>query len=179
MAVESYEMSKITLLDDTDRHIIHAFGAKMVLLMSSFLVPLVLCQSRPGCCAMWGHNCFSAPSLSPTPQEKKHHGWHIFDTVHLFCLWAMHFKEGQDAAVAKCVPNKWYPGQNGSSSESVLAKGSKSMWLRQHPSSLRAVTLSGGTNGLSWLGSSEGLWPRASSHLGELAAPLGPPSEKR
>lgn len=112
-------------------------------------------------------------------KKKKHHGWHIFDTVHLFCLWAMHFKEGQDVVVAKCVPNKWYPGQNGRSSESVLAKGSKSMWLRQHPSSLRAVTLSGGTNGLSWLGSSEGLWPRASSHLGELAAPLGPPSEKR
>lgn len=91
----------------------------------------------------------------------------------------MHFKEGQDACIAKCVPNKWYPSQNGSSLESVLAKGSKSMGLRQHPSSLRAGTHSRGTNGLSWLGSSKGLWPRARRLLRELAAPLGPLSEGR
>lgn len=91
----------------------------------------------------------------------------------------MHFKEGQDASIAKCVPNKWYPSQNGSSLESVLAKGSKSMGLRQHHSSLCAGTHSRGTDGLSWLGSSKGLWPRASRLLRELAAPLGPLSEGR
>lgn len=89
------------------------------------------------------------------------------------------FKEGQDARIAKCVPNKWYPSQDGSSLESVLAKGSKSMGLRQHPGSLGAGTHSGGTDGLSWLGSSKGLWPRASRLLGELAAPLRPLSEGR
>ncbi len=113
------------------------------------------------------------------PSWKKRHGWHVFDTVHLFCLGTMHFKEGQDAAIAKCVPNKWYPSQNGSSLESVLAEGSKSMGLCQHPSSLRAGTHSRGTNGLSWLGSSKGFWPRASKLLRDLAAPLGRLSEGR
>lgn len=126
-----------------------------------------------------GHNCFGVPSLPPILHEKKHHGWHIFDTVHLFCLWTMNFKEGQDASIAKCVPNKWYPSQNGSSLENVLAKGSKSMGLCQHPSSFHAGTHSRGTDGLSWLGSSKGLWPWASRLLGELEAPLGPLSEWR
>lgn len=35
MAAESYEMSNMTLLNDTDRHIIHAFGTKTVLFTSS------------------------------------------------------------------------------------------------------------------------------------------------
>lgn len=140
---------------------------------------LCLCLFWTGCFAARGHNCFSVPSLSPILHGKKHHGWHVFDTVHLFCLWTMHFKEGQDARIAKCVPNKWYPSQDGSSLESVLAKGSKSMGLRQHPSSLSAGTHSRGTDGLSWLGSSKGLWPRASRLLWELAAPLRPLSEER
>lgn len=59
------------------------------------------------------------------------------------------FQEIQDVAAAKCVPNKWYPGQEkGGSLESVLAKGSKSKWLRQDASSLSAVALDGGTDGL-------------------------------
>lgn len=133
--------------------------------------------SRVLCCV--GTQLLSCAVPSSHPSWKKHHGWHVFDTVHLFCLWTMHFKEGQDANIAKCVPNKWYPSQNGSSLESVLAKGSKSMGLRQHPSSLRAGTHSRGTDGLSWLGSSKGLWPQASRLLRELAAPLGPLSEGR
>lgn len=47
MAAESYEMSNMTLLNDTDRHIIHAFGTKTVLFTSSSgassLVRWVLC----------------------------------------------------------------------------------------------------------------------------------------
>lgn len=81
----------------------------------------------------------------------------------------MHFKEGHNAHVAKCVPNKWYPSQNGSSLEVVLANGSKSMGLCQHPSSIRAGTHSGGTNGPCWLGSSKGLWLRARRLLGEFS----------
>lgn len=131
-------MSDITVLDDFDESITHAFTAKMVLFISSFLLPMVLCLFGTGCCATWGHNCSSVLSLLPIRHEKKHHGWHIFDIVHLFCLWTMHFKEGKDASVAKCVPNKWYPSQTGSSLESVLAKGSKSMGLRQHPNNIRA-----------------------------------------
>lgn len=133
--------------------------------------------NRVLCCM--GTQLLSCAVPSSHPSWKKHHGWHVFDTVHLFCLWTTHFKEGQDAGIAKCVPNKWYPSQNGGSLESVLAKGSKSMGPRQHPSSLRAGTHSRGTNGLSWLGSSKGLWPWASRLLRELAAPLGPLSEGR
>lgn len=104
---------------------------------------------------------------SSHPSWKKHHSWHVFDTVHLFCLRTMHFKEGQDARVAKCVPNKWYPSQNGTSLEGVLAKGSKSMGLCQHPSILCAGTHSWENNGPSWLCSSKGLWPRARKLLRE------------
>lgn len=50
MAAESYEMSNMTLLNDTDRHIIHAFGTKTLLFTSgsgafgaSSLVRWVLC----------------------------------------------------------------------------------------------------------------------------------------
>lgn len=43
-----------------------------------------------------------------------------------FCLWTIHFKVGQDVTIAKCVSNKLYPSQNGSSLEAVLATGSKS-----------------------------------------------------
>lgn len=101
---------------------------------------LCCCLFWTGCCAALGYNRFSVPSPPPVlhGKKKKRHGWHIFDTVHLFCLWTVHFKEGQDASVAKYVPNKWYSSQDGSPSESVLAKGSKSMGLCQHPGSLGA-----------------------------------------
>lgn len=43
-----------------------------------------------------------------------------------FCLWTIQFKVGQDATIAKCVSNKLYPSQDGSSLEALLAIGSKS-----------------------------------------------------
>lgn len=58
--------------------------AIMVLFMSSFLLPLLLCLFWTGCCASWGSKCFSVQSLLPILHEKKHCGWHIFDTIHLF-----------------------------------------------------------------------------------------------
>ncbi len=173
-------MSDTTLSDDFDTHYtcVHSWNSLIHVELCS---ALVLCLFWTGCCAVWGvgTQLLSCAVPSSHPSWKKHHGWHVFDTVHLFCLWTMHFKEGQDASIAKCVPNKWYPSQNESSLESVLAKGSKSMGLRQQPSSLHAGTHSRGTDGLSWLGSSKGLWPRASRLLRELAAPLGPLSEGR
>ena len=146
-------------MDDFDSCIPYIIMAEAVLFMSGSVV-------------FWCFVCFDRGAVligdTIALVWKKHHGWHVFDTIHLFFLWTMHFKEGQDAGFAKCVPNKWYHSQNGSSLESVLAKGSKSMGLRQPPSSLRAGTHSRGTNGLSWLGSSKGLWPWASRLLGEL-----------
>lgn len=121
-AAESYEMSDITPLDDFDKHITNAFKAKTVKLSVDFgalsVLNRVLCYVGKQLLKRAVHF-----HILHGKKKKRQCGWHIFGTRHLFCLWTMHFKEGQDAHLAKCVPNKWYPKQNGSSFEDVQDKG--------------------------------------------------------
>lgn len=87
--------------------ITQTFTSETYLLMLSFVKSCFVCSEHEVVRHETELVIFS-PFL-PTIIKKKHHGWHVFDTLHLFCLWMVCFKEGQYAAIAKCVTNKWCP----------------------------------------------------------------------
>lgn len=89
----------------------------------SFVRPLVFGFFWTEFYSSRGNNCLATLSL---PHKKKMMVDISLIPFIYFCLWTIHFKAGQDANIAKCVSNKLYPSQNGSSLEAVLANGSKS-----------------------------------------------------
>lgn len=115
MLSRTSKMSDVNLIHD--KHITHSSQRK-----HSHFCQTVCCLA---CCQQSSGYAVPLPILHMEKKQNMVIDISLIPFIY-FCLWTIQFKVGQDATIAKCVSNKLYPSQDGSSLEALLAIGSKS-----------------------------------------------------